>query len=147
MGLFDNVFDRNAADKAMEKSEAFAGILLCASACDGHVADEEMRDLFTITARMKLFAGIAQPQWNSMITGLSKVLRREGVDKMLDRCVAALPDELRDCVFANACDIVLADGDVESAEKEFLDMLQTKLAIDGDTALNIVEILVIKNRG
>jgi len=147
MGLFDNVFDSKSTDKNLEKTEAFAGILLCASACDGHVADEEIRDLFTITARMKLFGGISQPQWNSMITGLTKVLRREGVDKTLDRCVAALPEDLRDCVFANACDVILADGEVEDAEKEFLDRLQTKLAIDRDTALTIVEVLVIKNRG
>jgi hypothetical protein len=147
MGLFDNVFDSKSTDKALDKPEAFAGILLCASACDGHVADEEIRDLFTITARMRLFRGIATPQWDSMIAGLTKALRREGVDKLLDRCVAALPEELRDCVFANACDVILADGEVEDAEKEFLDRLQTKLTIDADTALTIVEVLVIKNRG
>jgi uncharacterized tellurite resistance protein B-like protein len=147
MGLFDNVFDSKSADEKLEKPEAFAGILLCASACDGHVADEEIRDLFTITARMKLFGGIAETQWNSMMNGLNKALRRDGVDKMLDRCVAAMPEELRDCVFANACDIILADGDVQNTEKEFLDRLQDKLAIDRDTALTIVEVLVIKNRG
>ena len=147
MGLFDNVFDSKSGSPNLAKTEAFVGILLCASACDGHVADEEVRDLFTITGRMKLFGGMSEEQWNSMMNGLCKHLRRDGGEKLLDRCVAALPDELRDCVFANACDIVLADGDVEDAEKEFLDGLQKKLAIDGDTALTIVEVLVIKNRG
>jgi hypothetical protein len=147
MGLFDNVFDSNSAPNNLAKNEAFVGILLCASACDGHVADEEIRDLFTITGRMKLFGGMSEEQWDLMMNGLGKILRRDGGEKLLDRCAAALPEELRDCVFANACDIILADGDVEDAEKKFLDTLQKKLAIDGDTALTIVEVLVIKNRG
>jgi tellurite resistance protein len=50
-------------------------------------------------------------------------------------------------VFANACDIVLADGIVEPAEKEFLETLIEILQIDPDAALNIVEVMIWKNRG
>jgi len=44
-------------------------------------------------------------------------------------------------------DLVLADGVVEDAEKEFLDDLQKILNISGDQALTIVEVMIIKNRG
>jgi uncharacterized membrane protein YebE (DUF533 family) len=147
MGLFDNVFDSKATGRDLSKPEAFAGILIGASACDGHIAEEEMRSLSTITCRMKLFDGITEQKWQSIVDSLQKILKHDGVDKLLDRCAAALPEELRDCVFANACDIILADRDVENEEKEFLDRLQNKLGIDGDTALTIVEVLVIKNKG
>jgi tellurite resistance protein len=62
-------------------------------------------------------------------------------------CAEGLPEGLRQTAFANACDIVLADGVVEDEEKEFLDHLQKALELDGDTALNIVEVMIIKNKG
>jgi tellurite resistance protein len=42
---------------------------------------------------------------------------------------------------------VLADGTVEDEEKEFLDHLQQALELDRDVALNIVEVMIIKNKG
>lgn len=147
MGLFDNLFGASSSSKALGKHEAFAGILLGASACDGHIADEEVQSLFTIIERMKLYEGMTAQKWNSMMDVLLKIMKREGVDKMVEKCGAALPDELRDCAFANACDIVLADGTVEDEEKEFLDNLIKVLEIDGDTALTIAEVMKIKNKG
>lgn len=147
MGLFDNLFGSSSASRTFGKAEAFAGILLGASACDGHIADEEAQSLFTITERMKLFEGYTPPKWNAMMDQLLKVLKKEGPDGLVNRCAKVLPDELRDTAFANACDIILADGVVEDEEKEFLDQLQKTLEIDGDTALTIVEVMIIKNKG
>jgi tellurite resistance protein len=148
MGLFDNLFGgSSSSSKALSKQESFAGILLGASACDGHIADEEVQSLFTITERMKLFEGTTANKWNSMMDTLVKIMKREGVTKMVEKCAKSLPEELRDCAFANSCDIVLADGVVEDEEKEFLDNLIKILEIDGDTALTIVEVMIIKNKG
>jgi hypothetical protein len=147
MGLFDNVFESKASARELTPQEAFAGILLAASVCDRHLAEEELRGLFTITGRMKLFQGTTEPQWKALIDTLHRIHKHDGAEKLLDRCTAALPEELRACVFANACDIILADRDVEDEEKEFLDQLQKKLNLDGDTALTIVEVMVVKNKG
>ena len=146
MGLFDNLFGESSS-KALGKPEAFAGILLAASACDGHIADEEVQSLFTITQRMKLYEGMTPNKWNSMMDVLLKILKRDGVDKLVDQCAEVLPEDLRDCAFANVCDIVLADGVVEDEEKEFLDRLIKVLELDGDTALTIAEVMKIKNKG
>ena len=146
MGLFDNLFGSKTA-KEFQKTDAFAGILLGASACDGHAADEEIQALFTITGRMKMFEGFTSNKWNSMMDNLLKVLKKDGPIKLVERCANALPDELRQTAFANAADIILADGVVEEEEKEFLDHVQKMLDIDGDTALTIVEVMIIKNKG
>ena len=58
-----------------------------------------------------------------------------------------MPQQLRETVFANACDIILADGVVEPDEKAFMEKLRDKLAIDKATALEIAQIMVVKNRG
>ena len=148
MGLFDNLFgDKNSGNRELSKQEAFAGILLAASACDGHISNEEVQSLFTITERMKLFENVAPPKWNAMMDGLVKILKKDGPDGLVTRCAKALPDGLTDCAFANACDMVLADGVVEDEEKEFLDHAQKALGIDGDTALTIVEVMITKNKG
>jgi hypothetical protein len=148
MGLFDNIFgDKSPGSREMTKQEAFAGILLGASACDGHIAQEEVQSLFTTTERMRMFENVSPNKWNSMMDILLKILKKDGPMKLVDRCADALPDGLRQTVFANACDIVLADGVVEDEEKEFLDHLQKVLELDGDTALNIVEVMIIKNKG
>jgi len=147
MGLFDNIFGGHSANKSLTKPEAFASILLCAVASDGHISDEEAQGLVTIISRMKLFENWSGDKFNSMMNRLIGMLKREGLDKFLSKATEALPDELRDTAFANACDLVLADGVVEDEEKDFLDKVQKMLDINGDTALDIVQVMIIKNRG
>ena len=68
-----------------------------------------------------------------MADTLFRLLKRDGVLGLADRCAAAVPPELRDCAFANACDLILADGVVEDAERAFLEHLQRVLELDPDT--------------
>lgn len=147
MGLFDNLFAEKTGTRELTKQEAFAGILLAASACDGHMAQGEVQSLFTTIERMRMFENVAPNKWNSIMDALLKLLKKSGPLKLVDVCAEALPDGMKQTAFANACDIVLADGSVEEEEKEFLDHLQKSLELDGDTALNIVEIMIIKNKG
>jgi len=61
--------------------------------------------------------------------------------------VASIPPELRETVFVNACDIVLADGVVEPDEKAFIDDLMIKLEMDRTRAKTMVQVMVYKNQG
>ena len=92
-----------------------------------------MQSLFTTTERMRMFENVSPNKWNSMMDVLLKILKKDRPDKMVDMCAEGLPDGLGQTAFANACDIVLADGVVEDEEKEFLDHLQKALELDGDT--------------
>lgn len=147
MGLFDNVFCDKPGGRELTRQEAFAGILLGAGACDGYVSRDEARGLSAVTLRMRLFEHVTPTKWDAIADGLHRLLKREGPLKLVDRCARALPDGLKECAFANACDMVLADGTVEQEEKEFLDHLQQALGLDGDTALTIVEVMITKNKG
>ncbi|MCI0681381.1 MAG: tellurite resistance TerB family protein [Gemmataceae bacterium] len=147
MGLFDNLFGSAEASKPFGPHEGFAGILLGASACDGHIADEEVHSLFTMLGRMKMYQRYTEKNWSTLINRLLGLLKRKGVDELMTKSVEALPPELRATAFANACDIVLADGVVEDDEKEFLDKLQSQLDIPDDEAVTIVRVMVLKNKG
>ncbi|MEO1526206.1 MAG: tellurite resistance TerB family protein [Planctomycetota bacterium] len=150
MSLFDDIFDEDPSlegGQPFGPQEGFAGVLLCASACDGHVGDEESQALGMIIHQKKLFSRLTDQQHASLHNRLAGELRRGGPEKLLEKSYPAVPPELRECVFANAVDIVLADGVVEQEEKEFIDTLQEKLEIDGKRAKTIVQVMVFKNHG
>lgn len=147
MGLFDGVFGGSESTKEMSKGEAFAAVLLGAAAADGHIAEEEAHSLWTIIGRMKMYSNWSPDKFNSTMDRLVKNLKRSGLEALLERAAQYLPEELHETAFANACDIVLADGVVEDDEKKFLQNLTRYLRISGDQALTIARIMVIKNRG
>lgn len=75
------------------------------------------------------------------------VLKKKGVDALIDGCCESLPTTLSTAAFANACNIVLADGVVDDEEKGFIEKLREKLKIEAAVAKNIAQVMVIKNKG
>jgi len=147
MGLLDSLFGGMEGSSKFTPQEAFAGILMGASGCDGHIAEDEVNSLVTALLRMKLFQRYDGRQFGKTMDKLHSVMKRKGVDALIDACIETLPPELCKAAFANACDIVLADGVVEPDEKAFIDNLRTKLKIDPEMAKNIAQVMVIKNKG
>jgi tellurite resistance protein len=148
MSIFDDVLsDGQFQEPTLGPQEGVAGVLLASSACDGHIADEEVQGLFTILTRMRLYQHVPPHKFNSMMDRLIGMLKRGGPEQLVTKCVPALPPELRETVFINACDIVLADGVVEPDEKEFINNLMMKLEVGAERAKNIVKVMVFKNQG
>lgn len=149
MSLFDDIDDSGLASSETPygPQEGFAGVLLCASACDGHIGDEEATSLNMILGQKKLYQRLSPNQIGSMMDRLVGELKRKGPEQLLEKTYDVVPPELRETAFANAVDIVLADGTVEDEEKTFIDDLQTKLEIDGKRAKTIVQVMVYKNQG
>jgi hypothetical protein len=147
VSLFDEAFGSVAQKQPIGPREAYAGVLLCASACDGHIADEEVRSLTMALGRMKLYQHVPDHQFGGMMDRLLGMLKRGGPEKLLDQVAEAMPPELAETAFANACNIVLADGVVEEDEKEFVNNLMTKLGVTQERALAIIRVMVIKNKG
>ena len=149
MSLFDDILEDGfeSGSQPFGPQEGFAGVLLCASACDGHIGDEEGQSLNLILGQKKLYERQTQQQHSTMVDRLLGELKRGGPENLLEKSYQAVPPELRECVFANAVDIVLADGIVEQVEKEFIDDLQGKLEIDEKRAKAIVQVMVYKNHG
>jgi tellurite resistance protein len=145
----DDVFGDMGGEKraAFGPREGVAGILLGASACDGHIADEEVQSLMGCLMRMKLYERATEREFGKMMESLVALLKRGGPEKLVEKCAPCVPSELAETVFANACNIVLADGVVEDEEKEFLSTIMGQLDIAPDRAKKIIQIMVIKNKG
>ncbi len=146
-GLFDSLFGGMDGGGKLSPQEAYAGVLMGATACDGHFADDEVNSLVVALARMKLFERMNDKQFGQMLDKLHGVIKKKGVEFLIDGCVEQLPSGLEKTAFTNACDIVLADGVVEDDEKAFIDSLRKRLNIESKTAKVIAEIMVVKNKG
>ncbi|MCA8999047.1 MAG: tellurite resistance TerB family protein [Planctomycetaceae bacterium] len=147
MDLFDEEFGSFTDKQPIGPHEGFAGVLLCASACDGHIADEEVQSLVVALTRMKMYQNVSPNQFNGMMDRLLGMLKRGGPEKLLNSVAPAVPPELRETAFANSCNIVLADGVVEDEEKEFMNTLMRHMEIEETRARQIIKVMVIKNKG
>ena len=147
MSLFDDVVGDDFQEESFGPQEGFAGVLLCSSACDGHISGDEVQVLMMKLSRMKLYQRVSESRFNNMMDRLMGVLKRGGPEKLLEKAFPAVPPELRETAFANACDIVLVDGIVEDDEKEFIDNLMIKFEMDRKRAKTIVQVMVYKNHG
>jgi tellurite resistance protein len=96
---------------------------------------------------MKLFQRLNEKQFSAMIDKLVGMIKRSGATELVERSLEVLPSDLRETVFVNACNVVLADGFAEKEEREFLAKLQQQLKIEPSTAQTIVQVIVIKNMG
>lgn len=148
MSLFDDILDENNFSEAQfGPQEGVAGVLLAACACDGHIADEEAQSLSLALRQKKLYQRQSPQQYSAMFDRLLGLLRKGGHENLLERCIPVVPPELRETVFANAVDVVLANGSVDNDEREFMNDLKAKLELDDDRAKLIVKVMVYKNRG
>lgn len=150
MGLFDQVFPSNReADgpQRMGAAEAIASIALVAIAADGYLADQEGQEMTMTLSRMQLFQDYPEDMLHRLLDSLLTRLKQQGPAALVDQAKVALPSDLRETAFAIATDLVLSDRTVTPQEQAFLDDLYRILEIPGDTALQIVQVMTIKNRG
>ena len=145
MGLFDGVLGKT--ETKFTEAEGMAGIALCAVAADGVITEEEAAGLGTSLARMNLYSGMSNRDVNKIFEKCISVIRKNGVDQLLQLSSQAITPNLKPTAFAIATDLLMADGHVAPEEKAFLERIQKSLSVDDATALKIVEVIAIKNRG
>lgn len=148
MGLFDKLFNvQSKTQDMLSPAEAYAAITLSAIASDGYLADEEISGLIHSLNRMHLFKSYSADVMRRMFDKLFGILRRDGVGALFSAAKSSLPYDLHASVFAVATDLVLADGVVTDQERDFLNQLHRALEIPDDTAMQIVEVMMMKNQG
>ena len=128
-------------------AESFAAIILIAVATDGYAKQEEMMLLNTILGQMKLFRSYSADVISKMFDNILGLLIEQGSSPVLDAAFKSLPRDLYDTVFANVADLVLADGQVTKEEQDLLDSLYRALEIPEHMAVQIINVMLIKNKG
>jgi hypothetical protein len=147
MSVIDRALREQATESpALTLREAAATVLVAAVAVDGAVAPEEAARLNAQLSCMRLYRQVPGEHMQALVDTAAQLAARTPLDELLSACAAVIPGHLRPAVFALAVELVFMDGEVAPREKAFVDVLQAALALNDETALKIVEVLLIKSR-
>jgi uncharacterized tellurite resistance protein B-like protein len=127
--------------------EAIASLLVAAITIDGNVNPEEAVRIGGVLGTSHVLRQAGNGSIDALANRATALLTEHGLPAILTGCAKVIPSDLRATAFALAADLALADGRIDDREKTFIDELQTVLQIDEATAVKIVEVLLIKNRG
>ncbi|MBE9115065.1 tellurite resistance TerB family protein [Lusitaniella coriacea LEGE 07157] len=150
MGLFDSFRKSGNLQEnqiTLGPAEAFAAVMLIIVAADGYLSNEEISLLNTVLGRMKLFRSYSRDVMQRMFDKLGNFLRREGNEALFNAAMATLPHDLYETTFAIATDLVLADGEVSPEEEALLGSLCSAMELSQDTVNQIIQVMLIKNKG
>jgi hypothetical protein len=127
--------------------EAIASLLVAAITVDGNVNPEEAVRIGGMLGTSHVLRQAGDGSMDALANRAIALLTEHGLPAILTGCAKVIPSDLRATTFALAADLALADGRMGDQEQAFIDELQTVLQIDDATAVKIVEVLLIKNRG
>lgn len=147
MGLFDRIAATTTSASSLSPAEAVAGIMVVAISSDGYLSDEEIATLGSTLSRMQLFRSYSDDVMRKLFDKLFGVQKRQGTDALLQLAKASIPYELGATVFAICTDLIMADGTIEPKEEAFLERLYALLEVPQETALQIIQVMLIKNKG
>ncbi|MDZ8053354.1 MAG: tellurite resistance TerB family protein [Aulosira sp. ZfuVER01] len=148
MGSLDTVLGTDSETQVtLSPAEAFAAITLAVTSIDGHLSDEEARCLSSVLLRLKLFRNYTNELMNRLFEKILSILRRDGMNILFNAAKECLNQDLREAAFAVATDLLLSEGMLTDEETNFLNDLYQALGVSREVAIQIVQVILIKNRG
>lgn len=146
MELFDKIFKQVPEEDKLSKQEAFAGVALAMAGADGSISQSEWDGIVNYIRRLRLYDNFSGPAFDKMFDKLFRILKNQGASALVSASIGGLPEDLKLTAFACAVDIALADGVLEEEEKDIINQLAESLEIPEQTAISIIEVLIIKNK-
>lgn len=146
MGLFDKIFKAVPEEDKLTKQEAFAGIAVAMAGADGSIAESEWDGICNYLRRLRLYDNFADAAFSKMFDKIFRILKSKGASALVASSIDGLPEDLKLTAFACAVDIALADGVLEEEEKGIISQLADSPQIPEQTAVSIIEVLIIKNK-
>ncbi|HMQ57060.1 MAG TPA: tellurite resistance TerB family protein [Rhizobiaceae bacterium] len=111
--------------------DALVYIMVTMSAADRSMSDAELATIGNIVSNLPIFAGFDEDSLVDLAQDCSALLQEEdGLDTILAKVHAALPDRLYDTAYALAVEVAAVDLDVQQEELRFLQMLRDELDLD-----------------
>lgn len=147
MSVIDKVLQGQPTEAAtFTLREAAVTVLVAAVASDGTVAPAEGARLNALLSSMRLYRQVPPAHLQHLIEHALEVTAHTPPEELMAACAAVIPEDVRASLFTLAVELVFVDGTIAEREKRFVDALQAALAIDDETAMKIVEVLLIKSR-
>ncbi len=146
MSFFGKLFGEGNEVTSLSQQESFVGVLYAIIAADGTITQEEGQDFMTMVTRAKIMSSVTSQQWRSIMTKMSKLMKKGGAEAVVNLAVQNIPEDLKSGVFCYACELVFADGFADADEQKILDIIKRELNIEDDLAYKVAEVVTIKNK-
>ncbi|WP_120495421.1 tellurite resistance TerB family protein [Kiloniella sp. EL199] len=110
---------------------ALVYVMVLTSAADSDMTDSELSTIGEIVKFLPVFKGYNPEDLPMDSRECANLLEGEdGIDRVLDKVVAALPEHLRETAYALALEVVAADGIASQEELRLLEILRHTLDIE-----------------
>jgi tellurite resistance protein len=111
--------------------DALIHLMLIAASSDSTMTEKELVRIQGLIDRLPVFQGFDKSRLNDVANECADMLHGEdGLDRVVDNALAALPKKLEDTAYALAVEVTAVDLTVEQEELRFLEMLRDKLSLD-----------------
>ena len=131
MGLFSNLFgSKEEKIASFNRQEAFVGFLLAVIAADGVITNEEVLDFYSATQKAQVLKNVDQAGFKRLLDKLMGVLKKRGLEELLQMSAMGLTPDLAQGTFAYAADLVFSDSNVDPSEARVMDRIKQLLNID-----------------
>lgn len=129
-------------DPAAPTREAIVAVLLMAMVSDRRVRPLEDEVLHAALKRSRTLACLSEKDLRALEARVASGL----AETTIGAAAAQIPEELRLPLFAQAIDLLLADGELGEAEADFVNGLIMHLNINREDAEPVLEVLAVKAR-
>lgn len=110
-------------------AEGFTGLALCAVEADRRVNTEELKELASRLNDLEMFSGFGKAK---ILKGAKKALEiyeERGRDTLLERSLAAIPDDQAPQAYETVVAILAADRRVTDGERAVMNHIQQELPV------------------
>jgi len=112
--------------------------MVLVSAADGDMKDRELSRIGEVVRHLPVFQEYETSRLTDEARDCANLLAGDdGLERVLDQIVTALPAKLGETAYALACDVAAADGKVTREEARLLEMLRNRFRLDNLAAAAI----------
>ncbi len=114
-----------------QAQDALIHVMIVAATSDSAITEKELTRITALIERLPVFDGFDKTRLESVANDCADVLNGpDGLDRVLDSAIAALPAKLQDTAYALAVEVTAVDLFLEQEELRFLELLRDKLSLD-----------------
>lgn len=111
--------------------DALIHLMLVAASSDSTMTERELFRIQALIDRLPVFEGFDKSRLTEVANECADLLNGpDGLDRVVDNALAALPKKLEDTAYALAVEVTSVDLHLEQEELRYLEMLRDKLTID-----------------
>lgn len=111
--------------------DALIHLMIVAASSDSAMTEKELSRITALIDRLPVFEGFDKSRLEAVANDCADILNGpDGLDRVIEEAVAALPTKLQDTAYALAVEVTAVDLHLEQEELRFLEMLRDHLSLD-----------------